>query len=239
MKVFNRHYYHLSHHCVVMPLFRMPNELKVQKMKSLTFILSLFFVNLTLMGQERVLAENEIIESTVDKLPKLKGARGNFSQFIAKKITYPENAKLRGIEGDVWVGFVVTKDGEIANVKVEKSVDPLLDEVVLRFVKKCKEWKPGVLNKEKVNTQMLVPVKFTLSDDERALASQLKQFDQMDTPPLFVIDNEPVVGLTKIEDYNVKSIRVIKGAKAIALYGELAKNGVVVITSKRGTPPIY
>ncbi|MCU4175539.1 TonB family protein [Carboxylicivirga sp. N1Y90] len=208
-------------------------------MKSLAIILSLFIASSNLFSQERLLSENEQIETTVDKLPRLKGARGSFNQFISKKITYPENAKLRGVEGDVWVAFVVTKDGELANVKVDKSVDPILDEVVLRFVRKCKEWKPGVLNREKVNTQMLVPVKFTLSDNERSLAEQLKQFDHMDVPPLFVIDNKPIVGLTQIEDYNVRSIRVIKGDKAVALYGEQAKNGVVVITSKRGTPPIY
>lgn len=205
---------------------------------SIKFFVFIFFIICTNLSFAQ-LADSDKVESVVDRLPKLKKTRGNFTKYIANNVSYPDNAKLRGLEGDVWVKFVVTVSGVVKDVEVEKSVDPILDEAVVEFVKKTGPWKPGELNGKQVNTQMIVPVKFTLSENERNLADQLQTFNLIDFPPLFVLDNKLIDGLTEIEDYNVKSIRVIKGSKAIELYGEKAKNGVVVINSKRGTAPIY
>ena len=71
------------------------------------------------------------------------------------------------------------------------------------------------------------------------MAKQLKPFYVNNKPPLFVLDNKKVEGVANIEYYNVKSIRVIKGEKAIALYGDEGKNGVLVIQTKRGTSRDY
>ncbi len=212
-------------------------------MKTYTSLLQALLLSLFLIVPFSAFSQEtgnvEQIETVVDKLPKLKNARGGINKYIEKKISYPENAKLRGVEGDVWVGFVVSSSGVVKDVKVEKSVDPLLDQVVVDFVKKTGPWKPGELNGKIVNTQMIVPVKFTLTHNERNLANQLKSFNLLDSPPLFVLDDKLIDGMTEIEDYNVKSIRVIKGSKAIKLYGDQGKNGVVIITSKNGTPPLY
>lgn len=210
-------------------------------MKSLMCLLCLFMVCFS--AQQQLFAQvgnlPEKIETVVDKPPKLKNAGNNFARYIQKKIEYPANAKLRVVEGDVWVAFVISSTGVVKNVEVEKSVDVVLDQSVIEFVKQTGPWKPGEKNGEKVNTAMLVPVKFTLNENERNLARQLKSFDMLDSPPLFVLDSKIVEGYIKIEDYNVESIRVIKGSKAVALYGSKGKNGVVLITSKRGTPPVY
>lgn len=203
------------------------------------WILSLVLIcNIAYVNAQDITKTGEI-ETVVDRLPKLKNSGGNFIKYISKNIEYPENAKLRGIEGDVWVAFVVAKNGEVSDVKVEKSVDPSLDQAVIDFVKKSGTWKPGQKDGQDVNTQMIVPVKFTLSENERNLADQLKTFNLMDGRPLFVLDNKIVDEVVQIEEYNVKSIRVIKGQKAVELYGEQGRNGVVVMTSKRGTPPVY
>ncbi len=179
------------------------------------------------------------VYTTVDKMPRLKGAGNDIAKFIRKQVDYNDAYKLRGVEGDVWVSFVVTSHGEVVQAELEKGVDPELDARVLAAVKASKGWKPGVLNKQKVNTQMRLPIRFTLSNGERVLAQDIKSLDELGKHPLFVLDNKIVDGLVNIEDYNVESIRVIKGAKAITLYGERGADGVVVITSKRGTPPLY
>ena len=56
--------------------------------------------------------------------------------------------------------------------------------------------------------------------------------------PLVGLDGKPVEGIVEIEEYNVKSIRVLKGKPATDLYGEKASGGVVIIESKQGTPPL-
>lgn len=179
------------------------------------------------------------VYTTVDKMPRLKGAGNDIAKFIRKQVDYNDAYKLRGVEGDVWVSFVVTSHGEVVQAELEKGIDPELDARVLEAVKASKGWKPGVLNRQKVNTQMRLPIRFTLSNGERVLAQDIKSLDELGKHPLFVLDNKIVDGLVNIEDYNVESIRVIKGAKAIKLYGERGADGVVVITSKRGTPPLY
>ena len=127
----------------------------------------------------------------------------------------------------------------MANVELEKGIDAELDADVIAAIKRTENWKPGVLNRQKVNTQMRLPIRFVLSDSERRLVEHVKALDAMGKKPLFVLDNKLIEGLVQIEDYNVESIRVIKGEKAVKLYGDKAENGVVVITSKRGTPPLY
>lgn len=210
-------------------------------MKNSSKLLSLCLVflmgTLVVSGQEQVADLN--VYTSVDKMPRLKGAGKDISRYIRKQVDYKDAYKLNGVEGDIWVSFVVTSIGIVEKVELEKGIDPELDAEVLKIVKETYGWKPGVLNREKVNTQMRLPIRFSLTNSERQMAQYLKDLDNMGKHPLFVLDNKPVDGLVQIEDYNVESIRVIKGDKAIKLYGDAAKDGVVVITSKRGTPPIY
>ena len=210
-------------------------------MKNSSKLLSLctifFLCAIMVTGQENISDLN--IYTTVDKMPRLKGAGNDISRHIRKQIDYKDAYKLQGVEGDIWVSFVITSLGEVVKVELEKGINPELDADVVKAIKLTRGWKPGVLNKEKVNTQMRLPVRFSLSNSERQMAQYLESLNSVGKKPLFVLDNKPVDGLVQIEDYNVESIRVIKGEKAIKLYGDAGKDGVVVITSKRGTPPLY
>ncbi|TRX65878.1 TonB family protein [Carboxylicivirga sp. M1479] len=179
------------------------------------------------------------IYEVVDKSPRLKGSGNDLGEYIRKQIDYNDSYKLKGVEGDVWVSFVVSSHGEVKQVEVEKGVDSQLDKEVVEAILATKKWKPGELNKQKVNTQMQLAVRFTLTNYERQIALQIKALDEAGKRPLFVLNNEMIDGIMMIEDYNVESVRILKGDKAIRLYGERAENGVVVITSKNGTPPLY
>ena len=137
------------------------------------------------------------------------------------------------------MSFVVTKDGEIANIELEKGLYESVDKEALRVVSLLEKWKPGVLNGEKVNTKVTIPVHFYISEENREIAKQIKPFYENDRAPLFVLDKKKVTGIATLQYYNIKSIRVIKGKKAIELYGNEAKNGVLVIETKRGTEPVY
>lgn len=195
--------------------------------------------NVGVFASNSLILSDDSIHSVVDKMPRLKGAKNNLSTYFIKNIAYPTDARLQAIEGDVWVSFVVSAEGTISNVEIQKGVDALLDDAVKLYVEKSGPWKPGVLNKQVVNTQMSVPVQFRLSESDRKFANQLKTFNMLEERPLFVIDNMIIEDYAAIYDYNVESVRVIKGKKAIDLYGERAQYGVVVIKSKKGTPPIY
>ncbi len=182
---------------------------------------------------------NDSIYDTVDKVPVAKKAGGNVQKFLSKQIQYPIDALAKEIEGKVLVSFVVTNSGKIANVELVKGLSESVDKEAIRVVGLLDKWKPGELNGKKVHTKVTLPVHFYISDENREIARQIKPFYENDRAPLFVIDKKKVTGLASIEYYNIKSIRVIKGKKAIELFGEDAKNGVLVIETKRGTEPVY
>ena len=108
----------------------------------------------------------------VEKMPEFPGATDIFavSKFLSENIKYPDEAKAKGLSGTVFVQFVVTKEGNVANIKIARGVDPLLDAEAIRVVKNMPKWKPGAqskrINGEKVwipvNVSHTVPVKFTL-----------------------------------------------------------------------------
>jgi TonB family protein len=99
----------------------------------------------------------------VDQMPLFKGGDAELLKFIAENTTYPESAKENKIQGKVIVGFLVSENGSISNVKIEKGVDPALDAEALRVVKSLPAFeKPGINNGKPVAVWYKVPITFTL-----------------------------------------------------------------------------
>ena len=66
------------------------------------------------------------------------------------------------IEGRVLVTFIINRDGSIANIKVVKSVHPLLDNEARRVVKLMPHWKPGIEDGKPCRTMFAIPIEFKL-----------------------------------------------------------------------------
>ncbi|MFT3738614.1 MAG: TonB family protein [Breznakibacter sp.] len=185
------------------------------------------------------IAINDSVYDKVDELPYVKNHRKNTMAYLQKNLIYPEKLKLRGLEGSVHVAFTVSKDGKVTNASVSQDAPVEMCEEALRVVMASGPWVPARLSEVPVNSKMTIVLKFVLSDEERRWAEMLKPIDFENKPPLFVLDGKAVEGIIPIEEYNVRSVRIIKGEKALAMYGEKAKHGVVEVTSKRGTPPVW
>ena len=78
-------------------------------------------------------------------------------------LKYPEMAKENGIQGKVFVQFVVWKDGTIKDVKVVKGVHKTLDGEAQRVVKSMPKWTPGKQRGTAVNARFTLPIKFRIS----------------------------------------------------------------------------
>jgi protein TonB len=87
---------------------------------------------------------------------------GEFYQYIQNNLTYPEDAKAQGIEGKVYVQFVVAKSGKLMDVKAVKGIGGGCDEEAVRVVKESKPWNPGSQRGIKVNVRMIMPITFKL-----------------------------------------------------------------------------
>ena len=68
------------------------------------------------------------------------------------------------LQGRVMVGFVVEPDGSISNVKILRSVAPILDDEAVRVARLMPKWKPGKQRGKAVRVQYQMPITFTLYD---------------------------------------------------------------------------
>ena len=68
-----------------------------------------------------------------------------------------------GIQGRVTVSFIVEKDGRVSNVRLLRSVQPLLDKEAVRVVKSMPKWSPGKQNGKPVRVRFNLPVMFKLN----------------------------------------------------------------------------
>ena len=101
-------------------------------------------------------------ESEVNPKPQFKGGDAAYKKYLAQNVKYPQEAMKKRIQGSVRIGFTVNPDGSIVNAKVERKVNPLLDNEALRVVKAMPKWTPGKLNGEPVPVKMYIPVGFRL-----------------------------------------------------------------------------
>jgi protein TonB len=90
--------------------------------------------------------------------------QGNLCQWIAKHIKYPEEAASNGLDGKVYVQFVINKEGKVENAKVTRSVHPDLDKEAIRvIVASSPYWTPGRQRGTPVKQLFTMPVSFKLA----------------------------------------------------------------------------
>ncbi|RZK22649.1 MAG: TonB family protein [Hymenobacter sp.] len=82
---------------------------------------------------------------------------------IARRIQYPPAALAAGVQGQVFVKFMVTKEGRVEQVEVVKGVLPALDAETVRAVQQLRSFKPGLQDGEPVAFSFTVPVSYTIS----------------------------------------------------------------------------
>jgi len=98
----------------------------------------------------------------VEEMPQFPGGEIALCKYIANSIKYPVVAQKTGIQGKVYVSFIVDRDGGVTDVKVLQSVDPLLDREALRVVRSLPRWKPGKQRGVPVRVSYTVPINFIL-----------------------------------------------------------------------------
>lgn len=106
--------------------------------------------------------EVEQVFTAVEQMPQFPGGNEELMKFLKKNIVYPAMAQENNIQGRVIVQFVVTKTGDIGEVKIAKSIDRDLDNEALRLVKKLPKFIPGKMNGQAVNVWFTLPVNFKL-----------------------------------------------------------------------------
>jgi len=110
--------------------------------------------------------DEEVVEAeiftVVESMPSFPGGMGELMKFLGQNINYPTLAKESGIQGRVFINFVVEPNGSISNVKVLRGIGGGCDEEAVRVVKSMPKWSPGKQRGKPVRVSYNLPVKFTL-----------------------------------------------------------------------------
>jgi len=110
--------------------------------------------------------EEEVDEifTIVEDQPAFPGGNAAFYKFVASNMTYPAQARRMGIEGRVFVQFVVDKDGAVTEVKAVKGIGAGCDREAERVLNSSPKWTPGKQRGRSVKVRMVLPIIFKLNN---------------------------------------------------------------------------
>lgn len=89
------------------------------------------------------------------------GGEVEMLNFIHSNLVYPEISKEQGVQGKVFIKFVVTVEGKIVNVEIINQQEPKLSALELeciRVIQLMPDWSPGLCNGQKVATSYALPI---------------------------------------------------------------------------------
>jgi periplasmic protein TonB len=120
---------------------------------------------ITIQPQEVEKEDPNEIFLVVEETAAPIGGMSAFYEYVAKKMQgkYPAQARRMGIEGRVFVEFVVNRDGSLTDVKAIKGIGAGCDELAVKVVQDAPKWKPGKQRGKPVRQKMVLPIVFKLN----------------------------------------------------------------------------
>ncbi|NCB69235.1 MAG: TonB family protein [Bacteroidia bacterium] len=184
--------------------------------------------------------DNQIF-MVVENMPKYPGGDQELFKYLSNNVKYPVNAQKNGIQGRVMCQFVVNTDGSVQDAEVVRSVDPDLDAEAIRVINGMPKWIPGMQKGKAVRVKYTLPLNFRLDGGPKDKNTTIPEIDSQNAP-VIAIDgtvmpktfNLDIIKADAIERVDVvKPLDEAHKADLIKKYGEQAKNGVILIITKR------
>ena len=102
-----------------------------------------------------------------EQMPEFPGGEEKMIEFVQKNLVYPQQAKDAGVEGRVFISFIVETDGSVSDVKVLHGIGHGCDEAAAEVVQSMPKWKPGFHNGEAVRVRYMLPLSFQLNNPSK------------------------------------------------------------------------
>lgn len=112
--------------------------------------------------EEKAAPEDGVIFTIVEENPQFPGGDEGRMKFFKDNMKYPEEAKKQGIQGVIFVTFVIETDGRVTDARILRGLGYGLEEEALRVVNMMPNWIPGKQRGENVRVQFNMPIRFTL-----------------------------------------------------------------------------
>lgn len=99
----------------------------------------------------------------VEVAPTFRGGNlDKFRDWVQKRVIYPQEAQDRGIQGKVYLTFVVERDGSVSTVRIGKSPDKLLEDEARKAIESSPKWSPGLQRGQPVRVRFSMFLNFSL-----------------------------------------------------------------------------
>lgn len=108
-------------------------------------------------------AEEAEIFTVVEESPEYPGGDEARMKYLKDNLKYPQLARESGIDGTVYIEFVVETNGNITKATIKRDIGGGCGDEALRVVKNMPKWKPGKQRNKPVRTQFVLPIKFILN----------------------------------------------------------------------------
>lgn len=112
--------------------------------------------------KEVVPEPNDQIFNFVGIQAEFPGGEMELKKFLATNIRYPQRAIELGIQGTVYIQFVVSTTGEVSKIRIVRGVNLPMDAESVRVIKKMPNWSPAIVDGKQVNSYYNLPIKFKL-----------------------------------------------------------------------------
>ncbi len=111
--------------------------------------------------------QEEEVFIVVEEMPEFSGGNEAMVKCIKGNLKYPDNAKENGIQGKVYVSYVVNNEGKVNDVNVIRGITGVseLEKEVVRVVNAFPIHKPGKQNGRALSVQMVLPINFVLKNN--------------------------------------------------------------------------
>ena len=190
----------------------------------------------------------------VEEMPEFPGGPKALMDYLMENVKYPKTAFDADIQGRVIAQFVVDKEGTVKDAHVVKSVDPALDAEALRVINNMPKWRPGRQNGKVVNVKYTIPVNFNLQGDDKKESSEVGlnvtpdgarsnnpsgniqiRYAGTTRDPLFIVDGvkSSAERVKAMDAKTIDRMEVLNDKSAVEKYGDEAKGGVIIITTKK------
>lgn len=141
------------------------------------------FIGYTQLIDTTSTEKKEDVFTIVESMPEFPGGQKGLFDYLRNNLKYPMKAKNNGIQGTVFVNFVIGSNGLVRDVKVIRGVHKLLDDEALRVVQLMPEWAPGTQKGKVVSVSYNLPIKYTLSNN--TVDCEKKEYTIVDIKPQF------------------------------------------------------
>jgi TonB family protein len=120
------------------------------------------------IGETSAQGSSDEVYDVVDEVPEFPGGMEAWFNFMKDNLKYPTLAKDKGIEGTVYISFIINKDGSVSDAEILRGIGGGCDEEALRVVKASPNWNPGKKDGKIVKARMRLPVQYALGKKDKA-----------------------------------------------------------------------